>query len=133
MSLRMRCTVALLAGMGLFILLLPVLWPILSSSQSDPGTAPSWAVILAPCSMVIVLLLLYGYLTACPRCRKWWARSEVDSEFVEREFFNRGGVPFAKSLYRTTYQCSACRHRWSVMQVEEYRQPTSSRPKPHSR
>jgi hypothetical protein len=128
-----RYVVAVLAGVGVFLMLLPLLWPFLSSRQSDSASSPPWVVILAPCSMVILLAILYGHLTACPRCRKWWARTKVETEFVDREFFDRGGVPFAKSVYRTTYQCDACRHRWSVMQADEYRKPISRRHKPHCR
>jgi DNA replicative helicase MCM subunit Mcm2 (Cdc46/Mcm family) len=49
---------------------------------------------------------------------------------VDREVFDKRGVLFAKSLYRTTYQCAACRHRWSVMQADEYREPTRRCEKP---
>jgi hypothetical protein len=74
---------------------------------------------------VLLLVILYGQATACPHCRKWWARTKVVSDFADREVFDKLGVPFARSLYRTTYQCAACRHRWSVIQADEYRAPTS--------
>jgi hypothetical protein len=123
----MQCAVVLLAGIAAFALLLPLLSPLLPSRESDSGTTATWGVILAPCSVVILLVILYGELTSCPRCRKWWVRRRGEWEFVDREVFDKNGVPFAKSLYRTNYQCDACRHRWSVMQAEEYRAPTPTR------
>jgi transcription elongation factor Elf1 len=130
MSRGMRCAVALVAGVGAFGLLLPFLSLLFPFHASASGTTASWAVILAPCTVVIVLVVLYGQWTACPRCRKWWARTKVETEFVDREVFDKGGVPFAKSLYRTIYQCPACRHKWSVMQADEYREPTRQSRKP---
>jgi hypothetical protein len=131
MSRGIQCAVALVAGVGAFTLLLPVLSPLLLSRESVPETIVPWAVILAPCSLVILLAILYGQGTACPCCRKWWVRAEVETEFVDREVFDKGGVLSAKSLYRTTYQCAACRHRWSVMQADEYREPPRRCQKQH--
>jgi hypothetical protein len=124
MSLPMRCVAALAACAGILPLLLLLLSPLLSSHASIQGTIGPWAVILIPCSLVILLVILYGQGTACPCCKKWWSRTTHETEFVERELFDKDGVLFAKSLYRTTYQCAGCRHRWSVTQAEEYREPT---------
>jgi hypothetical protein len=125
----MQWSLALLAGIGTFTLLLPLFL----AYESFSRTVEPWVVVLAPCSMLILLLILYGHGTACPRCRKWWARTKVESEFVDREVFDKGGVSFAKSLYRTTYQCAACRHRWSAMQADEYREPARQCQKPYRR
>jgi hypothetical protein len=121
----MQWGVALAACLGFCALLLPLLSLVLPTGNGPSGSiVPPWAVIAAPCSVVVFLVLLYGKATACPRCRKWWVRTKVGSEFVDREVFDRRGVPFAKSLYRTIYQCDSCRHRWSVVQADEYREPT---------
>jgi hypothetical protein len=122
--------VALLVGTGSFNLLLPLLLPLLSR-ESDSGATVPWASVLAFCSLVLLLIILYGQATACPRCRKWWARTNGASEFVDQEIINKKGVPFAKALYRTTYECAACLHRWSVMQADEYREPGYTWEKPH--
>ncbi len=127
MSREMWCAVIGVAGVAILSVLFPLLAPWFASEESVPGTLARWTVILAPCSLVILLTILYGEGTACPRCRKWWARTKVESEFVDREVFDRNGVPFARSLYRTTFQCAACRHKWSVTQADEYRQ-SSPRP-----
>jgi hypothetical protein len=112
----------LAAGVALVCLLLPLLSP--SASSDGAGRAlVSWAPILAPGAVLLFLVILYGQATACPRCRKWWVRTNVGSEFLDREVVDRGGVPCSRSLYRTTYQCNACGHRWSFKQAEEYRQP----------
>jgi hypothetical protein len=115
--------VVLVAGVGAFSLLLALLSPLLPFRESVSGTTGPWAVILVPCCVVCVLVILYGQGTACPCCRKWWARTTVGSEFVDREVFDKDGVLVAKALYRTTYQCDGCRHRWSETQADEYRQP----------
>jgi hypothetical protein len=132
MSRGMWCIVVLVVGVAIMSMLFPLLAAWFAADESVPRTLAPWAVILAPCSVVILLVILYGEGTACPRCRKWWARTKVESEFVDREVFDRNGVPFARSLYRTTYQCAACRHRWSVTQADEYRQP-SPRPEKQCR
>jgi hypothetical protein len=131
MSRGTRCAVAVLVGIGTFNLLLPLLSPRLLSGASVPGTTAPWAVVLALCSLVLVLVILHGQATACPRCRKWWARTKVVSEFVDREVFDKDGVPFAKSVYRITYQCAVCQHPWSVMQADEYREPNQRWQKRH--
>jgi hypothetical protein len=120
----MWCVVSLVAGVAAFTLVLPLLSPLLPFRESLPKTTAHWAVVLAPCSVVILLILLYGQGTTCPHCRKWWALTKLESEFVDRKVFDKGGVPYAKSLYRTTYQCAACRRRWFVLQADEYREST---------
>jgi hypothetical protein len=121
----MQWMVTLLIGIGAFSLLVLLLSPRLPFHQSVPGTMAPWAMDVAPCCVVLLLIILYGQGTACPSCREWWARTKVGTEFVDREVYDRNGVPFGKSLVRTTYQCAACRHRWLVMHADEYREPRS--------
>jgi hypothetical protein len=134
MSRPMQWGVAVAASLGVCALLVPLLsllWP--SGDGPSGSIVPPWAVIAAPCSVAALLVLLYGKATACPRCRKWWARTKVGSEFVDREVFDKRGVPFAKSLYRTIYQCDVCHQRWSVVQADEYREPTQRVERPQRR
>ena len=111
--------------------LLPLLSGLLPFHGGVIRATSSWSVVLGSCSVVILLVILYGQGTACPGCRKWWERTKVESEFVDREVFDKRGVLFAKSLYRTTYQCAACRHRWSMMHADEFREPTRRHQKQH--
>jgi hypothetical protein len=113
----------LLAGTGALTLLLLLSW-LLLSRESTRETIGPWAVVLMPCFVVIVLAVLYGKGSACPRCRKWWRRTQVGSEFVDRKFFDKNGVPIAMSSYRTVYQCLACGHRWSVVEADECQEPS---------
>lgn len=127
MSALVQCAVVLTACVGAGSVLLPLLSGLLPFPADVTRAISPWSVVLGSCSVVILLVILYGQGTACPCCRKWWARTKVGTEFVDREVFDKGGVPFAKSLYRTTYQCAACRQRWSVMQADEYREPARRR------
>jgi hypothetical protein len=86
------------------------------------AVAPGGAMVLIPCFVVVLLLVLHGYATSCPSCGKWWARSEVESEFVNREVFHKESTPYARATYRTNYECKSCRHRWSATRTEEYKE-----------
>ncbi len=127
MSSRERWAVILVAGAGVGGLLLPALSPLLPFPQVI-ASAAGWAVPLVVCSTVLLLAILYGHATGCPACGKWWSRAEVENGFVGRETFDRGDVSFSRSLFRTTYQCNACGHRWSVTNADEY--PESPRDLP---
>jgi hypothetical protein len=127
------CAVVLVAGVGVFPLLLALLGALLPLRAGEPGAAVSWAKVLTPCSVVALLTILYGQGSACPSCRKWWARTTAGTELVDRQVCDEGEVPVARSLYRTTYQCAACRHRWSVTQADEYRQQARPWLKQHRR
>jgi hypothetical protein len=131
MSFPIQCVVAAVAAAGILPLVMLVLLPLLHFRASVQETFGGWALILTPCALVILLVILYGQGTACPCCRRWWARTKVETEFVDRELFDKEGVPFAKSVYRTTYQCDGCQHRWSLTQAEEYREPPRACRKQH--
>jgi hypothetical protein len=88
-----------------------------------------WAQVLVPASVLVLLVMLYGHGTGCPSCGRWWARRKVEMEFVGREVFDKGGVPFARATYQTTYRCQSCRHRWSVASTDEYKDFIHERPK----
>jgi ssDNA-binding Zn-finger/Zn-ribbon topoisomerase 1 len=119
MNHKVRCAAAVVAGVGVVSLLLLVL-PSVVAVRPDVGEAAStWAMILGPGSVVLLLVLLLGQATGCPECGKWWARTKRETEFVECDVFDRKGVPFVRSMYRTTYQCDSCRHRWSVVSTDE--------------
>jgi hypothetical protein len=127
MSWRVRGAVILVASVGVLGLLLSVLPPLWSVHGGDAQATAPGAAILVPCSVVFLLIILYGQGTSCPSCQGWWVRTRVETEFLEREVFDKGGVPFGRSMYRTTYQCASCRHRWSVTHTEEYRETVRNR------
>lgn len=131
MSPLVQCVVAVVACVGACSILLPLLSGLLPFHGGVIRATSSWSVVLGSCSVVILLVILYGQGTACPCCRKWWAQTKVGTEFVDREVFDKEGVPFGKSLYRTTYQCAACQHRWSVTEADESREPTQRCQKQH--
>jgi hypothetical protein len=128
MSSRVRWAVVLVAGAGAGGLLLPALAPLLSLPRSVAASTTDWAVPLVACSIVLLFAILHGHATGCPACGKWWSRALVENSFVAQERFDRGGVPFGRSLFQTTYQCGGCGHRWSVTNAEEY--PESHRDLP---
>lgn len=115
----MRWAAGSVAAVGLLALLLAIIRPPL------PGVGGAfdarWGLLLAGCSFVLFATILHGEVTGCPSCRKWWSRVRVESEFLDRETFEKGGAPYARSLYRTTYACGDCHHRWKVTESEEYR------------
>jgi hypothetical protein len=133
MSGALWCAVVLVAGVGVFSLLMPLLALLLPGQASVPETTMPWAVIMPACSIVILMVMLHGKATDCPCCRKWWVRTKVGTEFVDREVFDRRGILCARTQFRMTYLCAACRHRWSVMQADEYREPARRWAKPHRR
>jgi hypothetical protein len=117
----LRRAAVLVTGVGVLSLLLAVVAPFVPVRAAVAETAASAAMLLVPSAVVSLLVMLYGHATCCPRCGKWWARNRVESEFVEREVFDKAGVPFARSTYRTTYLCTACRHKWSTAFTDEYK------------
>jgi hypothetical protein len=131
MSGRLRWAVALVAAAGVVPLLLAFLSPLLPIPRDIAKVASDWAVPLVACSTVLLLAILYGHATSCPACGRWWSRAEVERGYMNREVFDKGGVPFGRSQARTTYQCEGCRHRWSVTDTEEYRVPVRDHPPRH--
>jgi hypothetical protein len=128
MSPRSRWAVALVAGAGVLSLVLAVVAPLLPSLAHLAESATSVAMLLVPSSAILVLILLHAQGTSCPACGRWWARTKVETEFVDREVIDKDGVPFARSTYRTLFECSRCRHRWSVAFTDEYKEFIRERP-----
>jgi hypothetical protein len=133
MSRGLRRAVAVVAAVGVGSLLLAVVAPLLPGLARHADALTGWAQLLVPTSIIILLVMLYGHGTGCPACGRWWARRRVDTEFVDREVFDKGGVPFVRSTYRTIYQCNSCRHRWSVASTDEYKEFIRDRPKQRQR
>jgi DNA-directed RNA polymerase subunit RPC12/RpoP len=127
MSRRVRCAAALLALAAPLGLLLAALRPPLPGGGHVGDAGAHAAVVLGACALVLLLAVLYGQGTSCPSCRRWWARAKSGTEFVGRELVDRDGVPFGRSLYRTTYLCSECGHSWRVTDAEEYPAPAAGR------
>jgi hypothetical protein len=122
MSLGLKWVVVLVAGVGVCSLLLAILALFLPVGWAVADSAPSWAMLLVPSSAVILLVIFYGHATCCPLCGQWWARNKYATEFVGREVFDKGNDSFARSTYKTVYQCGSCRHRWSATFTEEFKE-----------
>jgi hypothetical protein len=91
------------------------------------------AMILIPCFVVALLVVFHGYATSCPSCGKWWARNQIDTEFVDRQVVHKQDTPYARATYRTNYECKSCRHRWSMTRTEEYKEFIKDRSRPRQR
>jgi hypothetical protein len=128
MSPRLRAVVALVAGAGVLSLVLAVVAPLSPSLAHLAESATSAAMLLVPTSAIVGLVLLHAHGTSCPACGRWWARAKVETEFVDREVIDKDGVPFARSTYRTIYECPRCRHRWSAAFTDEYKEFIRRRP-----
>jgi phage FluMu protein Com len=130
MSPRVRWAAAVLAaGIPLGLLLVAL-------SQFLPGGGSSkvtghLAMTLAAVSFLLLAVILYGQGTSCPSCGKWWSKAKLGKEFVEREVFERGDTLVGKSLYRTTYRCANCGHKWRVSEEEEYQMSAPGHPQRH--
>jgi len=129
MTQGMRWAVALVAGVGVLSLLLVIVPSLVPALAAVGDVATSWAIPLVPCSVVVLLVILYGHGTSCPACGKWWARCESESKFVDRERFDKDGVRFARSIYRIGYICNCCRHKWSATRTDEYKDVVRDGPK----
>jgi DNA-directed RNA polymerase subunit RPC12/RpoP len=122
LSQRGVAAVASLGALGLLGLVLAVWRPDL---PGDLGPLPAtWGLVLAVCSFSLCAAVVWGQATRCPSCEKWWSRSRVGAEFVDKEVYEREDGTHARSLFRATYVCAACHHRWSVIEAEESRAPT---------
>jgi hypothetical protein len=122
MSRRLRWEVALVAGVGALSLVLAVVAPWLPALRAFADSAAYAAMILVPSCIVLLLIILHGQATGCPSCGRWWRRRRIEDEFVQREVFDRAGVPFARAVYRTRYECRSCRHGWSTTFADEYKE-----------
>jgi endogenous inhibitor of DNA gyrase (YacG/DUF329 family) len=109
-------SLAVIALLGFLLGLLHALLP--GGGISDAGAHRS--LVVAACSCLLLLVVLYGQGTNCPACGKWWSRAKLAKEFVGREQFEKGGALIGKSLYRTIYLCAHCGHRWQVAETDEY-------------
>jgi hypothetical protein len=116
-----QAAVAAVAGLGVLGLLLPVVAPLLPGGGALAAGATPWAMVLVPSSLILLLVMLHGRATGCPACGRWWARAKGGTEFVGREEFDKGGVPFARATYRTAFACRSCGHRWSADHTDEYK------------
>jgi hypothetical protein len=129
MSSRLRSVVVGVAGMGVLSLLLAAFAPALHFSEEAVATARQEAAIVIPSCLVILFVLLHGHGRSCPACGKWWARTEGGTECLDREEFEKQGVPWVRSSRRTTYECKHCRHAWAVTFMEEYKGSVRTQPK----
>jgi hypothetical protein len=116
-----RAAVAVVAGLGVLGLLLPVVAPLLPGGGALGAGATPWAMVLVPSCLILLLVMLHGRATGCPACGWWWARTKDGTEFVGREVFDKGGVPLARATYRTAFACRSCDHRWSADYTDEYK------------
>jgi hypothetical protein len=123
MSLGVRLAVAAVVATGVLGMALAIARPPLPGGHG--AFDARWGLLMAGFAFAVFAVILHGQLTSCPSCRRWWSRVKVESEFLEREVFEKNGVPCARSLFRTTYACDSCRHRWSVTEADEYPAPAA--------
>jgi DNA-directed RNA polymerase subunit RPC12/RpoP len=88
-----------------------------------------YGLVVAVCSVVALLVMLYGHGTGCPACGAWWSRILVSTEVAEREVFHRDGATFGRSMTRTQFRCNSCDHNWTVTDAEEYPEPERTTPR----
>ncbi len=117
-----RWAAGLAACVGLLSLLAAMVVPSVPALAAGTDGAKFGAMLLVPSSAIVLLAVLYGHGTGCPSCGRWWARRVIEKDFVDRAVFDKGGVPFARSTYRTTYECDSCGHRWSATSTDEYKE-----------
>jgi hypothetical protein len=86
---------------------------------------------LAVGAVLVLLAILHGHATGCPACGRWWAKAQIEKRLVSREGLDEVGLPVEVLLDRTTYQCGACGHRWSVTETQEDRGSCHGRPQRH--
>lgn len=129
MSLRVRCAVWALALVGVFGLLVTAVRPLLPGEILF-GAAASWALVVSLCCLTLLGVVFHGHGTGCPSCGMWWTKERAGKEFLGREVFDKAGVPYGKSTYRTTYLCSSCKHTWSMNETEEYRASAAGQGQP---
>jgi hypothetical protein len=130
MSRRVRWAAGLLAAgipLGLLLAALTLLLPGGGISNVSAHIGMTLAVV----SFVLLFVVLYGQGTSCPSCGKWWSRAKVEKEFVDREVVEKGDTLVGKSLYRTTYRCETCGHKWRVSEAEEYQMSAPGHPQRH--
>jgi DNA-directed RNA polymerase subunit RPC12/RpoP len=130
MSLRVRCVASVLALVAVFGMLAIVSHPLLPEGAFPGEFAGPWTVWLSASSFMMLGVIFYGQATGCPSCGRWWSRERAGQEFLGREVFDKEGVPYGRSTYRTTYLCSSCQHRWSVDETEEYRASSAGQGRP---
>jgi DNA-directed RNA polymerase subunit RPC12/RpoP len=119
MSPTLRQGVIALVLVGLLSLSLAVVRPFL------PGEAWGWmthAGLLGTAgAFVLLCATVYGHVTGCPHCGRWYTRIKGSTEFVDREVLDRGESAVARSQYRINYECRSCGRTWSVVDTDEYR------------
>ncbi len=127
-GLPLWCALAAVVSVALFSVGLAQLAP-----ARYAESAASAAMVLVPSCFVLLLVMLHGHGTGCPSCGRWWARTQVGTDFVDRRPFEKNGVAYARATYRTCYACSACEHHWSVTRTEEYKEFIRAQNRPRQR
>jgi uncharacterized Zn finger protein (UPF0148 family) len=119
-----RAAVVSLAAVCFLGLMLAVWRPNLPGNL---GPFPAgWGVIIAVASFSLGATIIYGQATRCPACGKWWSRSKLGAEFLDRELYDGEDGTHARAKYQATYMCADCHHRWSVVETEDYKAPARS-------
>lgn len=97
-----------------------------------------WYLLIA----VALIVIISGYVMACPSCSKWWARkskskSLIDSKgaykTITRYDIRRDStgkeigrterqeqVHVVRNTYQNQWQCKHCHHEWSTISTSEY-------------
>jgi hypothetical protein len=115
-----RYAASALAFVAIACLVVATLQLLLPGGVGVGDAGARWALLASACSFLLLGVAVHGRATGCPACGKWWSRAKVGSEFLDRETIGGGGGLRARSVYRTTYVCGACKHRWSANEAEEF-------------
>jgi hypothetical protein len=126
----MHAALALVAATGVLSLLVVAGLPLPRVSEDTADLVRSGAMVLTFACPVLFLVLIYAYLTTCPACGKWWARTQGDTSSLERHVTDEGGVRQVRAMRQTTYVCQYCRHTWTATYADEYRGAVPPRRKP---
>jgi uncharacterized membrane protein/DNA-directed RNA polymerase subunit RPC12/RpoP len=123
MSTKLRVAVTLVAVVGGLGLIASVLRPLLGIAGLDT----TYGLVVAICSLLVLLTMFHGYGSGCRCCGAWWSRWKVKSKVGDGEVFDREGTTFGRSVTQTEFRCDRCSHTWSVTDSEEYPLPQQTK------
>jgi hypothetical protein len=114
-----------------------------STKRSEKNGLPDWVFLLIiGGGYIAIKVLIIGYNTRCPSCKKWWAGKLIDREEIDvQEGYktvvrnypvrNKRGriigyverperVHVVYVTYLNYYKCKYCRYEWTTISTSEY-------------
>jgi hypothetical protein len=95
--------------------------PANESAGLEPELLAGAAVIVTLC--LVLLIMLRGSLTRCPKCEKWFAEEEGERDTVSRwtDYRTLPGretsVPVPMRMDEVAYRCRHCAHEWRTREA----------------